>query len=216
MSEELTQEEIIEKAKQEAAEKAKAEAQAEAKKAQDAMTAELQAERQRRQAAEEEIERGKGKQEVTEDDPEKVYERLRKKEKDEESKKNRELAIEEFKRNTRELSPDNDPGGLVYSAFERELRKFNLEGLSTKEEYVARLKEVHEFMNRNKKQSDTPHIPYEGADVGGGSSPKETDPANLTDKEVRLIKDMGWTKERYIEAKSKRPYYVESLLKYRS
>jgi hypothetical protein len=211
----LTQEEMEKKAAEEA-KAAEAEAKAKAEEAQKAMTAELQAERQRRQAAEEELERSKGTQSTNDDDPEKVFQRLMEEDRAKKAKSAREEALKEFRNSVRELSEENDPAGLVYGAFERELNKFNLSDLSTKEEFTARFKEVHEFMNRGKAPSQSKTPTYEGGEGTPGSSPKEDDSAHLTDVEKRLIKDMGWDKERYLNQKAKRPHYVASLLQYRS
>lgn len=208
-----TEEERIEEAKQEAIK----EAEAKAKAAQDAMTAELQAERQRRQAAEEEMKRAKEEHSRTpETDPEKVFTELLNKKSQEEAKSNKEEAIKSFKNSVREFSDEHDTAGIVFSAFERELNKFNLEGLKTKEDFTNRFKEVYEFMNRAKKPTDPNVNFYKGGTSNTGSDPAGDDKAHLSDVEKNLIKDMGWTNERYLAQKAKRPHYISSLLQYRS
>jgi hypothetical protein len=181
------------------------------------MIAELQAERQKRQAAEEEL-KAKGEQEPTDDgsDPKKALEKLLDERERKEAADSMKEAIDEFRDSVNEFSKDNDAAGIVFAEFERELGKFNLEGLKTKGQFVKRFKEVHEFMNRNKKPSESTPTPYPGSSKASGSEPKEGDSANLSDVEKNLIKDMGWEEERYLKVKASRPNYVASLLKFRS
>lgn len=209
----IKEQERIEEAKRQLIE----ELEAKAKKAQEAMTAELQAERQRRQAAEDELKRTKGEQNPQMvKDPEKVFEELLSKKEEAEARANKERALAEFKSSVREFSTENDAAGIVFSAFEKELKKFNLDGLTTKEDFARRFKEVHEFMDRKNTPQPVSVPFYQGTNRNIGSDPKDGDSANLSDVEHRLIKDMGWTIERYLKQKSIRPHYVESLLKYRS
>ncbi len=189
-----------------------------ANEAKAAMIAELQAERQRRQAAEEELKRTKGDQEpkIEGSDAEKLFKELLKKKEDEDSLINRESALNEFRNSVKEFSKDNDEAGIVFSAFERELKKFNLNGLSSKEDFKKRFKEVHEFMNRGNSIRETPEVPYRGSNLNNGPEPRQENPDNLSDVERKLIKDMDWTLERYLKQKASRPHYVASLLQYRS
>lgn len=210
-------EERIEAARKEAAKQAKDEAEQAFKIADEARIKELQAERQRRQAAEDELKRTKGEQDpTTGKDPEKVFEELLDRKEQAEVKVNKEKALAEFKSSVREFSQESDQAGIVFSAFEKELKKFTLEGLKSKEDFSKRFKEVHEFMERKKPTTTNPVSFYPGSNRNIGSDPKDGDNANLSDVEHRVIKDMGWTIERYLKQKSARPHYVESLLKYRS
>lgn len=215
----LSEEERIKKVEQEAKEAKEAlEAlQAKSKKETEAMIADLQAERDKRQAAEEVL-KTKGEQDGTqkETDPKKALQELLEEKDKEEAEKNKVAALEEFRNSVKELSKENDQADIVYSEFENELKKFNLEGLKTKEEFQNRYKEVYDYMNRKQTNQQPNQNFYQGTPSGGGSDPKEGSNVNLSDAEKRLIKDMGWTEERYLERKSKRPGFVASLLKYRS
>lgn len=148
---------------------------------------------------------------ATDDTEEKVNQILAKKEQ-EKIEQYKVSAMEEFKIKHPEFHPDNDPGGIKFMAFEKELNKFNLNGLSDKKDFLDRFNDVHRFMNRDK--SPQPSNINTGADTpaGGGSSPKEVDRNNLTHKENELIQSQGWDKERYLKLKAKHPRYVEKLL----
>lgn len=209
----MTEEERIEAAKQEAV----AELKAQADKEKAAMIAELQAERAKRQAVEEELKtKGEHKPSGEGEDPKKVFESLLEEKEKKEAVANKQAAIEEFRKSVREFSEENDAAGIVFSAFERELRKFNLDGLKSKEDFKRRFTEVHEFMNRKAKIDEAKENFYQGSKSNTGSEPKEGSNVYLSDVEKRLIKEMGWTEERYLERKAKQPSLVASLLKWRS
>lgn len=209
----LTEEERIAKAKEEAVKEV--EAKAEADKA--AMILDLQTERKKRQDAEKALEE-KGEQTPTEPgaDPRKVLEQLLEEKASKEAETNKSEALEEFKRTVREFSPENDAAGIVFSAFEKELGKFNLNGLKTKEDFKRMFTEVNEFMNRKKSPTSEPENFYNGTRKSAGSAPSAGDSANLSDVEKKLINDMGWDNERYLKQKAKRPEYIASLLTLRS
>jgi hypothetical protein len=209
----MTEEEKIEAAKQEAV----AELKAQAEKEKAAMIAELQAERQKRQAAEEELKtKGVVSHSGDGEDPKKVFEELLEEKEHKEAIANKKAAIEEFKQTNREFSEENDATGIIFSSFEKELRKFNLEGLKSKEDFKRRFNEVYEFMNRKVKTEEQKGSYYQGSKQGYGSDPKEGDRNNLSDAEKRLLKEMNWTEERYLKLKASQPAQVASLLSWRS
>lgn len=123
----------------------------------------------------------------------------------------KEEAFDEFKQTHKEFDPSNDPGGLKFAAFEKELKKFNLEGLTSKKQFSSRLKEVHEFMNRHKQPVEdtitpTPVVPSSGADPSKGETHV------LTQIEKTIINRLGWTSEKYLKIKLKNPVYVQKLI----
>lgn len=148
-------------------------------------------------------------------DPEELVERVLNKKAQEVSEKNFEVAKHLFREQVKEFSKDVDQAGLLFSKFEKEMAKFNFNGLSTQEEYLARLREVYEFTNRS-KQPDTKVDFYKGSPANLGSDPYVNDGASLTTAEAKLIKEMNLTKEQFLKIKAKRPHYVANLLKYRS
>lgn len=209
----MTEEERIELAKQEAV----AELKAQSDKDKAAMIAELQAERLKRQAAEEELKtKGEPKHSGEGEDPKKVFEKLLEEKEKIEAEANKLAAIEDFRKSVREFSEENDAAGIVFSGFEKELKKFNLNGLKSKEDFKQRFKEVYEFMNRKAKTDEPKGTFYPGNVSNTGSEPKEGDGDNLSDVEKRLLKDMNWTVERYLKVKASQPAQVASLLAWRS
>jgi len=154
-------------------------------------------------------------EEVPEDDiQKKVAEEFAKREEAQKAKTFEE-AEQEFRNSMPEFREDNDNGGLKYEAFKKELNKFNLSDLGSKEAYKARLKEVYEFMNRKSQKDDNSQLnQYASTNDNGGGEPKESDIAVLSKQETQLIKDQGWSKERYLKLREKQPQYVNSLLRY--
>jgi len=127
--------------------------------------------------------------------------------------KNFDQAIEEFKNANSVFNPSNDTGGLKFKAFEKELSKFNLSNLSSKEEFSSRLKEVHSFMNRGvKKEDDTVTVYAETRK--SPSNAAALDETSLTDKERKLIRTNNLDLQSYLKMKEKRPAYVNALLKF--
>lgn len=206
--------ETIEEAKARIAELEQAKQQAEQDK-QNAV-AELIEKRGKLQATEEELTRlktEKDKQTPPTDNPEEVVNRILEQKSKETAKQSFEEAKEEIKKLYKEFDPATDAAGIVFSSFEKELSKFNFDGLKTKEEFVARLKEVYDFQNRKKSNTDKQNF-YQGAPQN--QNEVVVADTSLTATEHRLLTETGWTKEKYLEVKSKRPHYVAQLLKLRA
>ena len=181
------------------------------------MTEELKGERTKKQDALKELEELKGKQDPkpTGDDPEEVVERVLTRRQEEESKSNFASSIDDFKKTVPAFSKESDEAGIAFGKFENELKKFNFDGLNSKEEFMTRFKEVQEYMNRGKKETDEPESFHQGTPQGDGSDPGEDDSATLNDAEKRFIREDGMDKAKFLEIKAKRPHYVASLLKLR-
>lgn len=172
---------------------------------------EIKTERQKKQEAEKLFKEAQEKGSQM-GDPKEIFKGLIEEQTKEQVKKNLTESKENFKKEFKEFAPDNDPTGLKYQKFESELRKFNFDGLESREQFTARLKEVYEFMNRKEHKGDDSINYYGGTPGGGGTEPIINDGAGLHPKEVALIKEMGITREKFIEIRSKRPGYVRSLL----
>lgn len=125
----------------------------------------------------------------------------------------RKEAIEEFRNSLPDFSADNDPGDIKFKAFQKELNKFNLSDLRSKEEVKARLKEVHDFMNRGKQKTETPYNPYAASPKSGGA-PADGGSSNLSDKEKILIRKHGFSEEKYLKLRDKQPGYIATLLRF--
>lgn len=131
----------------------------------------------------------------------------------EESQKNREKAIEDFRASHHEFSESADPGGIKFSAFEREMSKFNLDNLSSVDDFNSRLTEVYDFMNRG-KGGDEDGSNYHRGTNRTPSAPSQPDNDAIDTAEKKLIDNMGWTPERYLKLKEKMPDYIEQQLSY--
>jgi hypothetical protein len=122
-------------------------------------------------------------------------------------------ALQDFRESHAEFSSDNDPGNLKFGQYEGELKKFNFEGLETKEEFTRRLKEVYDFYKRKSIPQEDKVNPYSFEKKPSSSTP--TEPNNtLSDKEKRLIKLYNFTEEYYLKQRESKPAYVKNLLKF--
>lgn len=158
----------------------------------------------------EELKKGNG----TTTDVESEVDKVLKKKELELVEKAKEEAILEFRESHPEFSSDNDPANLKFKAFEKELRKFNLTDLSTKEDVKRRIKEAYDFANRSsKKDDDNQTSPYAFSSKSGGSA-GESPNVHISEKERKLIKMQNITEEAYFKMKEKRPHFINNLLKF--
>lgn len=146
-------------------------------------------------------------------DPKKVVLEVLTQREQEQVKKNFEQAKEDIKKIIRDLSPDVDQGGILFTRFERELSKFKMDDLTTKEDFIERFKEAYRLMDTTRKSGNKVDF-YAGADMKGADV-KVEDGSQLSAKEMGLVQELGWTKEQYLKQKSKRPTYIATLLRYR-
>lgn len=113
----------------------------------------------------------------------------------------------------KEYSPDNDPGGIKFAAVKAELAGFNLTGYVEKEDFYKAYEKAFMLANPGKQPEKHTVTPYSATPPISGSGPKEGDENNLSSQEKDIVTRLGWTTEKYLEQKAKRPHYVESLLK---
>lgn len=122
-------------------------------------------------------------------------------------------AEKNFKQSFKEFHPDNDPGGIKYTAFQNTLTKMNLSGLKTAEEFAEAFEDAYLVMNKKsiKNGAYSNH-----ADLNPIFAPdaRSVDGDNLSLKELKLIKQQGMDKAVYIKMREKRPSYVQELLKW--
>lgn len=157
----------------------------------------------------------KTKEEDTPDnDPTKIVEREFAKREAIQAEAERIDAEEDFKTSQKEFHPDNDPGEIKYKAFLRELKKFNLVGVTTKKGFQDRFKEAYEFMNRNKSVQERDNNSQFAATSKGDAGVRVVDDGSLTKTELALIKSKGWDSQRYLKLKISQPTYVNQLLRY--
>lgn len=149
------------------------------------------------------------------DDSKKLEKLLDEREK-REIEQNFQSALESFKISNSSFNPSNDVGGIKFKAFEKELSKFNLSNLKTKEDFSSRLKEVYSFMNRNtpKKEEGDDFTSSFASTSKSQMDVNTLDDVQLTDKEKKLLKFNNLDIQAYIKMREKRPAYVNSLLKF--
>lgn len=143
---------------------------------------------------------------------EEQFEAFLAKKQSEEATKNKDKALADFRSSHHEFSEASDPGGIKFAAFEREMAKFNLSGLSSVDDYNGRFREVHEFMNRSQKPDDS-------ISVHKGTNNNPVDPGSKNENALdaddkKLIEQLGWTQERYLAYKEKNPEYVATQKSY--
>lgn len=143
----------------------------------------------------------------------KVKEILDGKEK-ERSKKSKELALQKFFSENKEFHPDNDPGEIKRSALLREFNSFNTNGLLEVDEFVTVLNKAKRLVTTKiNPEPESTEITPKNDNNTPDPTPKFNEPSKLSSEERQLIKDIGWTEERFLKVKQSQPKYVESLLK---
>ncbi len=129
------------------------------------------------------------------------------------SSDSRKNAEEKFKKLYPEFNPENDTAGLNYSTFQKKMERINLSNLSKEEEYLEAFEDAYVLMNKNKIMSESSYSPqFESQSFA--SKFKTSDGRDLSEKEVKLLKQNGWDKDKYLKMKEKRPAYVRTLLEY--
>jgi len=133
-------------------------------------------------------------------------------EKSKESKANKEKALEIFYKENKEFHPENDIAGLRFKLIEKELEDFNLSKAQSVDDYLKFLNKALNQINASKKENKEttvhidPNIPKEEG------NPESKSPNNLSSKELKIMKQAGWTEEKYLKLKSSQPTYIRSLM----
>ncbi len=167
--------------------------------------------RSKKQELEAKLEEKKESKPEGEETPEEIVNRILR-ERDSQSIKNELSQAElDFKKEHKEFLEENDPGGLKYQKYKDTLAKFNLSGLRTKDEVKQRMSEAYDYMNRPVKAQ--PINNYQGSPSNPGTpASTDTGPA-LNPGESKLLEQLGWSKEKFMEQKAKRPHYIQGLLR---
>ena len=131
------------------------------------------------------------------------------------AKQNKIIALEKFVTENKEFHPDNDPTGLKRETLERKLKSFNTDGLTEVEDFVTVIGDAKTLLGQDTGSKTTIEEevknPYSSTSKST-SSPKEAQDKDLDPREQKLILQAGFTKEKYLELKSKMPDYVNKLL----
>lgn len=208
---ELTAEELKAKLEEERIAREAAEA------AQTNMSEEMKELRKRAQEAEEKAAKDKEGEDNLNggNDPESIIRKILSERDSETIKAERTRAEQEFKREHSEFSESNDPGGLKYEEFKRTLSKFNLSGLSTREDIKARMSDAYRLMIPPKKE-ETGGTFYSGSPSNPGGDIDTDKEQKLEPREDALRKELGWDKDKFLAQKAKRPNYIRQLLNTRN
>lgn len=131
------------------------------------------------------------------------------------AKANKEMAKAAFLEKYKEFAPENDEGGLKFSALENKLARFNLSGLKTQNDFMSVFEDARNLVVERSQVNDTGIDPNPLAPSGTGTPPKSGGDDKLSVKEMQIVeRSFGGDKERFLKIKAKRPDYVASLLQY--
>lgn len=116
-----------------------------------------------------------------------------------------EAAIAEFKSSKTEFQTDT--AGLVFSKFQKELSKFNLNDLTSKEQVKSRLEEIYRFVNfKTDSSNDNTH---DGTPQSGNAI-KDTN-EQLSQQTEAMLQSARMTKEKFTALKNKHPEAFSGL-----
>lgn len=126
-------------------------------------------------------------------------------------KQTTEQVLAEFLDSHPEFSTENDEGGLKFAAFQKALGRMNTAGVKTKSDYEQVLEDALRLTGDVTPSmpsfSSTPRSAPEVRGVSKG--------AQLTTPEQKLVQNnFGGDIEKYLKVKTKRPEYIEELLRW--
>jgi len=123
------------------------------------------------------------------------------------------ISVEEnFKKSHSEFHPDNDTGGLKFAAFKEKLSKFNLNGLKSESEILGVYDDAMALLKKGESNGSTNFNPYAATNKNFSGDPKGVDNNKLSNAELKLIAQVGWSEERYLKTKKAQPHFVETML----
>ena len=176
------------------------------KKAKSGLVEELKAERKRRQELE--VKPPEPKDEVDL----KIQEAL-KGERDRIAVGNKEIARKVFQEANKEFDSGNDPSGLKMAALEREFNSFNTNELSTIEEFTTVFQRAKRLLSQDSRPDDSVVVTPDATTPNSPSTPRTRVDSKLSPEEQQVLKQLGWTEERYLKVKLAQPDFVSKLLK---
>lgn len=169
--------------------------------------------RKEKQEAEAERDLLKNKGKDTEDKEEEIDEVDEKIQKAISAKEKKEAEQTFFNRH-KELKEDADSGGVKRSAVEKQLKRFNIDQAETKDEYLSIYEDTYRLARKDddssKSSVQNPYASDSNASKPSGG-PSESD-ADLSVREKEVIDRLGWSKEKLMEQKKRRPSYVNRLM----
>ena len=142
---------------------------------------------------------------------EKVQEFLNK-ERQQEIGTNKQKALDSFLEKNKEYHSDNDPGSLKFKVIERELETYKTDGLRSVEDFLNLYKKAKRNVSIN-NFPDTEIVDGENQEPVSQSIPHSENGTKLSSAEKQLLKQAGWTEERFLKLKVSQPRYLQDLLK---
>ncbi len=128
---------------------------------------------------------------------------------------NKTAAFEKFIAGNKEFDPENDPTGLKRDALQKKLNQFNIDGLSTVDEFLSVIGDAKTLLLGNDSPVDTTRDKNLYSNPGKlPNNPPIKRNDELTPKELKLMAQSGTTKERIMKLKATNPTYLESLLEF--
>jgi len=125
---------------------------------------------------------------------------------------NRLTALKKFQEKNKEFHPENDASGLKVAALEREFGSFNTSELSSEEEFESYYEKASILLSKKGTMKESETIKPDLDTSKNTQQPKERVDSKLDAKEQQLLKELGWTEERYLKVKASQPRFVSELL----
>lgn len=129
------------------------------------------------------------------------------------AEKNREAAFTKFVADNNEYHPDNDTGGLKLAALKREFAQFNTTGLVNTEDFATVIGKAHALLRGTGTPSQTTTVTPYSSTPSQPAAPSAPTDSKVSPEEAELIKQNGWTEERFLALKAKMPGVIEDLIK---
>lgn len=118
-----------------------------------------------------------------------------------------------FKSSNPEFDTSNDPGGIKYDAFKKTLARFNVAAAKTSQELAEIYSDAMLLLKKDKKaDSAQDNNPYAFGSTSRSSSAASIATDELSPREMKLIENAGWTKEKYLKLKVNQPQFVRQIL----
>lgn len=123
---------------------------------------------------------------------------------------NKKAAFDKFVSENKEYHPDNDVGGIKKAALEAQFNRFNQTGIVEVDAFVKLIGDANALL-RGHDTSRQPNTPVLST-PSSVTTPAALPDNELSPKEITLINNNGWTKEKYLELKGKMPDFIDGLL----
>jgi hypothetical protein len=144
----------------------------------------------------------------------KVFNELRKQEKEIEAKTNRQVAFEKFIAEHKEFHPDNDITGLKRQALEEKMNRFNTSDVTEIGDFYSVIEEASILLKKNDNSSNTSkeiNNPYSSSSFPK-VAPSVLKTSKLSAKEQKLVDSGQVTEERLLKLRETQPSFLRQLL----